>query len=444
MTGIQSYTVIERSDWDCYRGRGVHPRIAPGVKILLDGNFHPLSTMNEFTIGSAFRKRRAGKSWKNTQNAYSDDCYQYKTFLLALDLDECDVVLDDIKEFGHCFTDGVSVRTRRKFQPATAYRRFGTAIRYHRFRIFKGLPSAVSLAELLIKGSFQDGKLRADPDSVYRELPYDADAADKIHPFLNESWRLVFDRMGPEVGDTATRSRRDRLACETSLITGMRIDEICSLTVHQILSLARHVDPARPSKLISLHITKTKGLKPGQVFLPSFLIEQLIYYIKGEREAAIDRACSVRANYEPTPNLFVNDIKSNHVAAGNPLSPDTLSRAFSDACVSVGFSHEVDCFVLDDKGLPLISSSGRNIIERRIVSDHTFHDLRHTFAMLTYIDSARSGGQEPWQTVCTRLRHSSILTTLRSYLRWLDRAEQEVSNELMRTYRRIEEIGKDV
>ncbi|MGO6926128.1 tyrosine-type recombinase/integrase [Rhizobium ruizarguesonis] len=441
MTGVQCITVTDLSDWECFRGRGVHPHIVPGVKILLDGNFNPLSTMNEFTVRPAHRKRRAGKSWKNTQNAYADDCYQYQSFLEALDLDECDVVLDDIKDFGACFTNGVSVKTRRKFQPATAYRRFGTALRYHRFRIFKGLPSSVSLAELLSNGGFREGSLYADPNSPYNELPNDADSADKIHPFLDGDWKPVFDRLGPEVGDTSGRSRRDRLASETSLITGMRIDEICSITVQQIRNLSRHVDPARPSKLISLWITKTKGLKPGFIFLPSFLVEQLLDYIDGERQAAIDRACAVRNNYEPTSILFVNDVKSSYATAGNPLSPDTLSRAFSDACLSIGFSHEVDCFVLNEAGEPLISSSGQNIVEKRLLTDHTFHDLRHTFAMLTYIDSARSGGNEPWKTVCTRLRHSSILTTLRSYLRWLDRAEQEISNALMKTYRMIDDIG---
>ncbi|KQT92632.1 tyrosine-type recombinase/integrase [Rhizobium sp. Leaf453] len=441
MTSVRCITVTELSDWDCFNGRGTHPRIVPGIKILLDSDFNPLSTMNEFTIRPAHRKRRAGKTWKNTQNAYADDCYQYKTFLNALDLDEPDVVLDDIKEFGACFTEGISIKTRRKFQPATAYRRFGTALRYHRYRIFKGLPSSVSLPELISHGGFREGSLRADPNSPYNELPSDADAADKIHPFLDESWKAVLDWLGPEAGDISKCSRRDRLASETSLITGMRIDEICSLTEQQIRNLARHVEPARPSKLIPLWITKTKGLKPGYVFLPSFLVKQLLEYIDGERQAAIDRAYAVRVNFEPTPILFVNDVKSTYAAAGNPLSPDTLSRAFSDACLSIGFSHEIDCYVLDKLGAPLLSPSGKNIIEKRLVSDHTFHDLRHTFAMLTYIDSAASGGQEPWKLVSARLRHSSILTTLRSYLRWLDRAEQEISNALMKTYRMIDNIG---
>lgn len=444
MIGVQLITVNEVADWDRLKGqRGVQSRVVPGSKILIDCDFTPLSVMNEFTLKPAHRKFLTGKSWMNTQNAYADDLYQYKVYLNALELDECDVTREDLTNFGSCFVQGVSVRTRRKFKIATAYRRFGTATRYHKYRIFKGLPSAVTLAELSSRGGFRDGALVADPESPFAELPRDADPADKIHPFLDESWRCVLDHLGPEAFAGGVTGRRDRLASETSLITGMRIDEICSLKTLQIENLARHVDPAQPGKLIPLWITKTKGLKPGYVFLPSLLVQHLLDYISGERRAAIDRACAVRRHYEPTELLFVNDVRSSYSTAGNPLKPDTLSRAFTAACIRAGFCHEVECYILDPLGTPVLSPSGKNMIEKVVCSDHTFHDLRHTFAMLTYLDSARAGRQEPWKFVSARLRHSSILTTLQFYLRWLDRSEQVLSNTLLATLRRVDNIGQD-
>ncbi|MBY3613519.1 tyrosine-type recombinase/integrase [Rhizobium bangladeshense] len=411
------------------------------MKILLDSCFEPLSTMNEFTIKPAYEARRAGRSWLNTQNAYTDDLFQYKTFLNILEIEEPDVVLDDLQNFGACFTEGISVRTRQKFATSTGYRRFGTAVRYHRFRIHKGLASAVSLSELSSVGGYQNGILRADPDSPYAGMPKDIEPSDKMHPFLDGEWEKVFDRLGPASTSCVTSSRRDRLASELSMISGMRIDEVCSLTVLQITNLARHVDPAQPSKLIRLWITKTKGLKPGYVFLPSFLVARLLEYISGERQIAVDRANLVRGDHEPTTMLFVNDVRSNHITAGNPLTTDTLSRAFSNACIAAGLYHLEECYVLDEAGEPIVSANGANLSEMKVVADHTFHDLRHTFAMLTYMDMAKSGREDPWKFVSSRLRHASIITTLRSYLRWLDRGEQFLSNSLMDTYRRIDTVG---
>ncbi|UHS56289.1 tyrosine-type recombinase/integrase [Agrobacterium vaccinii] len=443
MLGVKCLRVDNVSDWNCIKGqRGVHPRIVPGIKILIDSDFNPLSDMNEFTLKPADRKRRAGKSWLNTQNAYADDLYQYKVFLIAVELDEADVTLADLEDYGSCFLGGISIKTRQKFKISTAYRRHGTAVRYHKQRIFWGLPSSVSLNELTSQGGFRDGIIRSDPDSPYAWLPKDVDAADKIHPILNGSWMKIFECLGPAPEEKNEAARRDRLASETSLITGMRIDEVCSLTVQQIINLERHVDPEQPSKLIPLQITKTKGLKPGFVYLPSFLVEQMLKYIRVERQVVIDRAQKVRGNFEQTQNLFVSDLRSNYTDAGNPLTADTLSRRFTRACIAAGMYSSVYKHVLDEAGNPLLSASGENVVTTDIVADHTFHDLRHTFAMLTYQDCARSGKNEPWKTVQVRLRHESILTTLRSYLRWLDRIEETLSDNMMRFFGMIDTIGR--
>lgn len=252
----------------------------------------------------------------------------------------------------------------------------------------------------------------------------------------------IFECLGPAPEEKNEAARRDRLASETSLITGMRIDEVCSLTVQQIINLERHVDPEQPSKLIPLQITKTKGLKPGFVYLPSFLVEQILKYIRGERQLVIDRAQKVRGNFEQSKNLFVSDLRSNYTDAGNPLTADSLSRRFTRACIAAGMYSIVPKHVLDEAGNPLLSASGENVVATDIVADHTFHDLRHTFAMLTYQDCARSGNNEPWKTVQVRLRHESILTTLRSYLRWLDRIEENLSDNLMRFFGMIDTIGR--
>lgn len=444
MSGCRCVTVDRAADWVPYKHAEVRHRVQPGVKILLDDDLNPLTTMNEFTLSHADKARRMGKSWKKTENSYTEDLHQYKTYLIAIGIEECDVTLPVIEGFASCFAQGVSVRTRQGFAPSTIYRRFGTAIRYHRYRIQKGLPSAVSEGELSSSGGYISGFLAKDPNSPYAALPKDSGATDKIHPIQDTDRKRIFDHLGPSADSKAAYPRRDRLAAETSLVTGMRIDEICSLTVLQILNLARHVDPQRPSKLVPLLITKTKGLRPGMVYLPSHLVEQLLKYIETERRQAIDRAtvlrypCGSRHNCEA---LFVNGVTANRRDVGNALKPDTLSRVFSSACIAVGVTRTAMLYVLDAEGRPILGPSGEYAYEFGKQAAHTFHDLRHTFAVTLYLDCARVGQDEPWNKVSKRLRHTNVLTTVNEYLSWVDTNEEFLSDAFMKVLEDIDQVA---
>lgn len=372
--------VDRAADWMPYKDRcdKIRQRVQPGTKVLLD-DVTPLTTMNEFTLARADIARRLGRSWENTQNSYADDLYQYKTFLQAIGVEEPDVTREVLVAYAACFTGGVSVRTRGKFAPSTVHRRFGTTVRYHRFRNRKGLRSSVTETELSSLGRWErDGTRYKDPNSLYAKLPQDLAADDKIHPINDDDRRRIFDCLGPPANsEIKGASRRDRLAAETAVLTGMRIDEICSLTTIQILNLARQVDPTRPSKLIELRLTETKGLKPGTVYLPSYLVKLLLEYIRTERQNAIDHAAAVRY---PTGSshyceyLFVNGLTANNRDVGNRLTTDTLSRAFSSACTAAGIVTYVNLYVLDLEGRPLKDERDRNVLERVQKNAHTFHD----------------------------------------------------------------------
>jgi len=50
---------------------------------------------------------------------------------------------------------------------------------------------------------------------------------------------------------------------------------------------------------------------------------------------------------------------------------------------------------------------------------HCVHDLRHTYAVLTYHAEVMNGNVEPWKKIQAQLGHKSLQTTIDTYLRYV-------------------------
>lgn len=412
------------------RNPQVVSRIVPGMRIIFGPGCRPISTMNEFTVDKAYRARRAKKSWLNTQNSYADDLYQFATYMHVRGLCEDEITIEDLEEFSFCLIDAISVKTKKKLTPATVKRRVGTVARFFRWRIAKGLPTRIWLDQLTaaLKTGFTWTEAGRD-HSLYSLTPEDLPSSEKISPFFGGELLKVLDELGPPADTPCGGPRRDRLAAEVSYATGMRLDEVCSLTVRQILDIARHIDEHDPYKSIGLRLSKTKGLRPGEVFLPSALVQEILNYINGEREETIASASALSSNNSrDCGRLFLNGVGANHRDIGKPLQTDTLSRRFSKAVHDAGLVVREESFKLDDSGIPIVCSDGTYATTVRQVNSHTFHDLRHTFAVNRYLAGIAVGEREPWKKVQVLLRHRSLKTTTDIYLRWVETREEIISD----------------
>ena len=47
---------------------------------------------------------------------------------------------------------------------------------------------------------------------------------------------------------------------------------------------------------------------------------------------------------------------------------------------------------------------------------HSIHDLRHTYAVLTYHAERANGNAEPWKKIQAQLGHRNLQTTIDTYL----------------------------
>lgn len=63
------------------------------------------------------------------------------------------------------------------------------------------------------------------------------------------------------------------------------------------------------------------------------------------------------------------------------------------------------------KEVPL---TGKRLLSQ--VPKHSVHDLRHTYAVLTYHAERANGNAEPWKKIQAQLGHAHLQTTVDIYL----------------------------
>ncbi|OON62514.1 hypothetical protein B0920_03405 [Massilia sp. KIM] len=203
------------------------------------------------------------------------------------------------------------------------------------------------------------------------------------------------------------------MACELSIGTGLRVDEIASLSEFQLRDLHQawllSDDEERDQGFFVLRVVKTKRLKARDVLVPGYLIPELMIYLDEERELSIklgqQHAKKRGARYKRPTSLFVNAAQPiQH--AGKPVSAHSLSWAFNQACLDANITQSIEKFDLDT-----------NEHYREHLSRHSFHSLRHTFAVWTYHWKKDNGDAEPWKEIQVLLGHATLAVTLDTYLK---------------------------
>jgi len=226
----------------------------------------------------------------------------------------------------------------------------------------------------------------------------------KIHPIRVADLRNLLRHIGPQAGDRQgdDRPSRDRLIFDLGWAVGLRLDEINNLTTLQFLNLCP--DPATPFVSLSM-IIRGKGNKTRQVAVPTWLVTDAIAYIEGERSESI-RACRSKPRYSPTRLLLSH--KSSR-SPGQAITNGALQKMVREACFNLGLVNTVE------KKDPI---TGVLFIDK--VPKHSIHDLRHTYAVLTYHFERMNGNPEPWKKIQAQLGHEHLQTTIDTYLRYVD------------------------
>lgn len=440
------YSFDEAGDFDGATMRGL--RTPAGFVMLFDDDLRPIEPANLFLLDHCHVPARRGR-WQKTQTAYADDLVHWWTYLRLHDLAWNTVGADDLRAYAQALVQGVSTRGRR-FSSATISRRIGTVEALYRWSHRHGLVEECPVVEAGTKRLVDidraflphTGGIRVAAASPLRPRPAAVD--EHVNPIAMGDLTAILDGLGAspyDIDDTDARATRDRLIAETSLYTGMRVEEVVGLTIYQILDVARGEDLSDRWRPLPLRITVTKGGVPRTVVIPAFLVKALLAYIDGERASVVGLAKQRGRNASNA--LFLNGVRSTSRDVGGKTSPATAMRAFHASVLASGLTRTETTYRIDPStGSPAIDERGEEILEPHMVAKHSFHDLRHTFACQFYWSEIRAGNPAPWKKLQARLGHRRLSTTQDIYLRHVETREPEISDTFARLLKeRLDALG---
>ncbi|MBU1776195.1 MAG: tyrosine-type recombinase/integrase [Gammaproteobacteria bacterium] len=370
----------------------------------------------------------------NTQIACVNDLKDWWSHLAYIKKAWDKIDEEDVKQYRDVMKNAVSPKTHQIYDVKTVNRRTGTVLDFYDWAQRRNLYGLV-----LDQKEFRKNSRPIDSDALAHThgrgeeevsailLPDHSAPDDNVRPLSPKEIKMVMNQLGPlpSEQDKVNRSSRNRLTGECALNSGLRADEIAQLGKYQILNLTP--EPNMPYGVCRLHITKTKGLVPRWVEIPNWLVVELHLYIEGERSECIrmSRKHWCKRKADEANALFVNSTlaKSN---VGRNISSATISRAFSDAIITSGITIRKQ-FINPETGESYID----------IAAAHSFHDLRHTFAVWLYHSEIASGNAEPWKQVQSLLGHKYLATTLDIYLRVVDSFERNVSDVLYKNFQEM-------
>lgn len=419
-----------------------------GLQMLFTNDWHPIMPANLFSMQRIYKPMKSAR-WQNTQKAIAHDLAQWWRFVLVNNLEWDAISAEDVSEYGYLMAESVSPFTHRQYSTSTVSRRLASIQNFYSWAWQTGMLSenpqegcqdSISRFPIGPKSALLPHLGTASIVQRKRRGPRGRDPEDNPRPLKVNELRGVLNRLGPRIfssdgavlpWNVGDPSKRNRLMAEIAYHTGMRVDEIASISTSDVLNQARKLSSTDKWQQFVLTV-RTKGRATRKVVVSSVVLRALVTYHDTERYEAI--LCAKKHNLdhlafkEPT-QLFVNGVCANFRDVGKPVSAETPSRAFTKAVLAEGLIIRSSGFKLDpESGDKLLDSDGRPVTFLINLAAHTFHDLRHTFAVMFYKSEVLRGNSEPWEKLRQLLGHSIAETTRKIYLKYIDTEEAAISD----------------
>lgn len=343
----------------------------------------------------------AARAARHAESKQRNDAYSisyWLSYCLGADLDFREASADDLLDYKSALGNLTSLQTRRALSEGTIRLRLSTAIDFYTsgkrdgwYRLGSGEPS---------RSRFLNAEVQpiAITDDCKKFLPPLEHPDATIRPFDPTELKKLLAALTGKNGELATR---DRLIAEWMCYVGLRISEVVGkkdwngISLNQILCL--RPNPELPTDHCALEVIG-KFRKRRNVAVPNWLVIRTQEYIAGERAGCCEGAL------RESDSLFVSDGKLSPEKRGQPISVRRYEAIFRKACRVAGLSGYTD---------PSSSKEGLS----KEVARHSPHDLRHTYAVMTYFAEREIGNPEPWKPIQAQLGHRHLSTTVDTYLR---------------------------
>jgi integrase len=333
----------------------------------------------------------------------------WHNFCLAVDEDWRHASLDDLIDYKVALETSVSPQTGRRRTTGTVEQYLGPVVEFYDYARSKGWYSGDIQKEVAPRRgrparSDALAHTRKGAIPTKRRSPVatrSRDSGTMIKPLAIGELRKLLDVLGsPPSEAESSNSGRDRLMVDWLWATGLRVSELLSLEVRQFLSIS--LDDAGPWSHFPVTVIG-KGNKRRRIAVPTWLIEETLAYIRVERAQHV-------AKYDASNSpgkLFVG--KGGSTRCGEPITVRRVEAVLAAAYLAAGLSRYEERFNPDN---------GRTTLA--LVPSHCVHDLRHTYAVLTYHAEVANGNNEPWKKIQSQLGHASLATTTGIYLEYVN------------------------
>lgn len=341
-----------------------------------------------------------------TQVNVANAIWQWLEFNAAAELDwkEADVQL--LLDYRDLMMTTLSLRTGRPYAQGTVAARMIAVIMLYRYlrdqKILLSDIAGIQDNELDAHWNLSDQCNKRGRGSKKSKgyIPRD-DGRLRIAPFSRKHLQSLLNVVGPratlkEASDY--RQARDRLIIDFGWAVGLRNFEITGLKATQFTDL--HPDEDFPGDYQRVEILG-KGNKRRVVAVPNWLILDAQAYINGERAEALKKS------KEAVESEFLVVSEKSSRFPGRKVSTRRTLQILEKACISSGQ------LITVRRKFP-----GRGEVNTKKAL-HCVHDLRHTYAVMTYQAEVKQGNREPWKKIQAQLGHKDMQTTIDTYLRYV-------------------------
>lgn len=333
----------------------------------------------------------------NTREATIRDLKDFYDFLDHVKVPIDSLTTDLLATYAGTMLGQTSPVTERPYAVATVSRRMATIRQFALWLQDEGrLKRRLELTETSQPHEGYSGQKRSRSvrGISTSSFPGMAEIDPTINVLTQQEASITLADLGPlpsgQHADTKPESR-DRLMAELGLNVGLRRQEIVSLPLKVLEECLAAMDPRDHPFRMQILPVLGKGRKYRKVNVPTWLIKELKLYAAGERSAAIEAGQALYgSSFRQPKTIFVNRARAPRYR-GLAVSPDALYASFR-------------------------KSQRRLVAEGALSRTFRIHDLRHTYAVWTWIKLKRNGDHEPSKYVQSQLGHANRETTESIYL----------------------------